>query len=381
MARSRGCRHIRGMSGPSLSREPAPRGARRVGRAALLAGIALAGAATAQTLSSAQKTAVDIFVARTSLPRAWVASIKPGLVVAIRDRDALVSRGPADRIHLVGEVVDEDVADRLGYRSMRLAVEINCETRRDRVVEMDVFPNPNLKGEARARAVPGGWVQPSDDAYMGDILRAVCKAAPRLAREDAPIPPPRPQARPSPEPARPASPVVVAATTHERAPAWTPLPRQPQALPPPPERMPAPEEPIATGPRAPRLLADADLLPAFMLAAPIVPAPAAAPVSRPPPSRAAASAGVAAEPASPPAAAAPSGPTAQVGALDSEADARRTISGLKGLLGPGLSTHVQAAKLGERTYYRAYVAGFDSRASANAFCIKLTAAGRPCLVR
>jgi len=249
----------------------------------------------AEPPSPGRQKQVDQFAQRTGLPRASVVAVTPDLVVAIRDRDALAARAPADPVRLQGEAVDDEAAARLGWRSMRSVVGVNCESRRDKVLELEVFDQPALKGPGRKRPVPGGWVQPSEDAYMSDVIRAVCRAAPRAeaapqAPSEAPAPP-----TPAPKPA-------------------------PPALKPPQLR----------------------------------------PASAPPPPK----------PAS-------GGPAVQLGALDSEADARRLLS-KAGPLGPGLSTEIQAAQVGTRTFYRARIIGFATRREAQAWCDK---AGGDCLVR
>ena len=142
-------------------------------------GMAWCGSAFPQTThpdkarDAAQAQRADAFVKLSGLPHSAVVSIKPEIVVGFR-----VAKNtwlPSEKIGLQGEVVDDAAADQLGYRSMRSLVEVNCETRRDRVVEMEVFALPNLKGVGQKRLLPGGWVQPSEDAYMADVIRAVCK--------------------------------------------------------------------------------------------------------------------------------------------------------------------------------------------------------------
>lgn len=279
---------------------PIPSGARRfAGRLAGLILVMASGDVNAQSgPTAAQKPMIDTFVSRTGLPRTWVVSVKPDIVVAIRDRDGLVARTPGEKVRLQGDVVDDEAAQRLGYRSMRSLVEINCETRRDRVVEMEVFSEHNLKGAGQKRALPGGWVQPSEDAYMADVVRAICRAAPQ--RSDPPPPP-----EPSPAVLKPA---IV-------------------ATPPKPTPRPAPQS----------------------IAPPVTPTRGNLAV--------------------------------QVGALDTATAAHRTLSGLAGLIAAPLATQVQPARIGERTFYRALVAGFRSRAEANTFCAAVTRQGGSCFIR
>lgn len=379
------------MSGrKSLATPGSVRRARRLSRVLILSvGLGVAGPALAEGSGQAsQKSRVDAFVTLSGLPRGWVASVKPDIVVAIRDRDALGDRSPGDRVRLQGEVIDDDAADRLGYRSMRSVVEVNCETRRDRVVEMEVFSDHGLKGTSQGRTLPGGWVQPSEDAYMADVIRVVCRATPRrtgtqVARQDPPEPPVVEPVRKSPPAPAPKPPAPVAQVTPPAVKTEPP----PAAAPPP--RTPSPDDPIATAvTHTPRETA------------PVVPAVAPTPVAQTPPlSPPRASP----QPAPPPAAPEPKpepkprpappkppakpptasgGPvTVQVGALDSEADARRALKALSGLMAGAMTPQVQTTKVGERTFYRAVVGGFATRAEANAFCAAVARKGGDCLVR
>jgi cell division septation protein DedD len=344
--------------------------ARLAGAVVLFASLALPGLGHAQ--SANQRIQSDLFAARTGLPRGWIVSNKPGVVVAIRDRDSLGARTPGEKVRLQGEIVDDEAAERLGYRSMRSAVEVNCETRRDRVLEMEVFDSPNLKGTGRKRTVPGGWVQPSQDAYMADVIRTVCRGPQRQTETVAPPEPPL-VTRPAPSLDKP---------TTKTAPAREPISRLlqapaeigadgPGATPDP--RIPAsPEAPITTAPRVPRFLT------------PPPPAPTVAPASQP-----------VAEPVRPkskpkPVAPPPPGPlhravagglTVQVGALDNDADARRALKSVESLTAGGFVSTVQAVKVEDRTFYRALVSGFADRADAKAFCLQVARKGGTCLIR
>jgi hypothetical protein len=360
------------MSGPSLSAKAQVRLVRQAAMVALLLSLALPGFASAQ--SANQKIQSDVFAARTGLPRAWVVSNKPGVVVAIRERDSLGVRAPGEKIRLQGEVVDDEAVERLGYRSMRSAVEINCETRRDRVVEMEVFDSPNLKGTGQKRTVPGGWVQPSQDAYMADVIRTVCRGASRQAETlVAAAPPPAPLARPgaTKPPARePISRILQGPSTEVRLAA---------ADPPPEPRIPAsPDAPITTAPRPPRLTQATNAAPALR------PLPPPATEAEPP---SVAPVVTSAKPRPKPPAPGPvhravaGGLTVQVGALDSDADARRALKGVASLMAGGFTPTVQPVKVGDRTYYRALVSGFADRADAQAFCAQVTHKGGTCLIR
>ena len=236
---------------------------------------------------------IDAFVERTKMSRNAVVVVKPDIVIGLRQVPVIHSA--ADKLILQGEVVDPEAVARLGYQSMRSLVEINCETRRDRVVEMEVFALPNLKGTSQKRALPGGWVQPSEDAYMADVIRMICKPSP-------------------PQP-------VVAEL-------MTPAP----ALKPTVGLTPRPKPPASAPPQA------------------ATPKPASTAL-------------------------------AQVGSVDSEVGAQSMLSRIHDLIAPPLDTRVETAQVGGRTYYRAQVIGFSSRAAAASFCTKIVARGGSCLTR
>lgn len=278
----------------------------------------LVGAGAAAAAEAPQKPRIDAFVAQSGLPRSWVVSVKPEIVVAIRDRDSLNPGEGAQKVRLQGEAAGEEMAERLGYRSMRSSVEINCETRRDRVMEMEVFPQHDLKGAAQKRPVPGGWIQPSEDAYLADVIRAACRAPT----------PPQPQTVTEVPQLRPA----VSAT------ARTP-PR------PAPSAAPARPGPTRAEPPAPRLMT------VVAMAAASAPPPAAGRLQ------------------------------VQVGALNSEADARRALAKLTPALPAGLAPRVETVTVGGRTYYRAMITGFAVAAQAQAFCAEQRRRAAPCLVR
>lgn len=289
--------------------------------------LALLVGASSASAEPPQKPQIDAFVAHSGLPRSWVVAVKPEIVVAIRDRDSERPGEGPQKIRLQGEAADDAMADQLGYRSMRSVVEINCDTRRDRVAEIEVFQQHALKGQGQKRPVPGGWIQPSEDAYLADVIRAVC---------------------------RPARSTQAAAAVAE-APALRPALSAGQKTPP----RPAPVALARAAPSPPgRGQFGLDTPPARLMTL------------------------VATQPAralTPPVSV---GRTqAQVGALNSEAEARQVLGRLSPGLPGGLSTRVDVAVVGGRTYYRAIIAGFATPAEAEAYCTDRRRSAAPCLVR
>lgn len=267
--------------------------------------------------------------------------------ISIRARGA-AEGGVIRGVELTGEAADEDAARAYGFRSMRQVVDVDCTSRRDRVVQMQAFPGHGQRGEAAARRAPGQWAQPSPDAYLADVISAVCRGG-AIPRDAAP-----PQLHASAAPAAPAfePPHAVAIAAADPPPA-PPAPRRPA--------------PVL---RAAPVRAAAAPKPAPVLAAPIA---AVAIVSGPLSPRAA--------PA--PAAAAARGRafTAQVGAAASPEGARQALGRVAGLMAGGVAGRVEAATVGGRLYYRASVEGFASREAAAGFCLKVERAGGACWAR
>ncbi|WP_312161645.1 SPOR domain-containing protein [Phenylobacterium sp.] len=326
------------------------------GLAVVLAGLAVAGGALAQLNDSSLNARDRRALAASGLPRASVVSVKSDMVVAIRDRGtASPGGGMVEGVVLQGEVTSAEAARALGYRSMRSTVNIDCERRRDMVVKMTVFTEPGAKGTTINRHVPGGWVQPSPDAYLAHVIRAICGPAPRLA-EAAPPPAPKPAAvKPAAAPAapprpRPAPPpaAIVAAEPGPQAPASPPVPSD--------------EAPLRTGVEA-RLTRSRPAPPAETAALPPSP-PALRPLT---PSAPEASAKPAAKP--PPARPRTPGKVAvQIAAADSEAQARAALAKIKGKMTPPLSGAVRSVVVDGKTFHRALVTGFQTRSEAQAFC-------------
>jgi hypothetical protein len=75
---------------------------------------------------------------------------------------------------------------------------------------------------------------------------------------------------------------------------------------------------------------------------------------------------------------------AQIAAAESDAQARAELARVARLVPEamaGATTSVARAVVGGRTYHRALVGGFGSRAEAAAFCRTLAARGHACFVR
>jgi cell division protein FtsN len=167
----------------------------------------------------------------------------------------------------------------------------------------------------------------------------------------------------------------------------------------PPTFAPAPEQPMlrpaapAPSPAQAPAQAAAATQPAPLPAKPASPAPAAAAPAKPAPAK---PAPAAAKPAPAPAAAKPEaakpeaakdagGPAAvQIGAFSGRAQADKGWNDVARLLPGDMAGHgkrIEKADVGGATFHRTYVTGFASKAEAAAFCTKLKAAGKSCIVR
>lgn len=256
---------------------------------------------------------------RSGLPVSSVVSVRQGLAVAIRDRGVRNAAGVIEGVRLHGEVIDPEMVADLGFASMTSRVDVDCANRRDRVVAMEVFAEPGLKGAPESRAVPGRWIQPSPQAYLADVLRAVCGG-----RKDAGV--------------------QVAALDPSDAPVATAVPKRPALRPaigmdPPPAPAAKPADPKPAPPK---------------------PAPA---------------------PAKSDATGARGTPAVQVGALATRAAAEEAAKKAARQAPAGMAARVEAATVDGRDVYRALVRGFASRADANRFCKAFMAAGGACFVR
>ena len=323
----------------------------------MLAMLAMAHSAHADGAQNARERRA---VSASGLPAAAVVYAKSDLVVAIRSRGTPTAGGGViEGVVLQGEVISDEAERVIGYRSMRSTVNVDCVRRRDLVVKMTVFSEPQAKGVAINRQVPGGWVQPSPDAYLGRVLRAVCGPAQQV--EVAPSPEPAKPVKATPAKAVPSKP---AAKPAKGAPAKVAAlaPDPPPAGPPVPDE----EAPMRTAVGAPPTVA----APAAVPASPVAPSVEAA--SRPALAlRPLTPAAVREATAKPVLSAKPktAGKVAvQIAAASSEPLAREALAKIKRKVTPPLSSAVRSVVVDGKTFHRALVIGFQTRAEAQAFC-------------
>ncbi len=338
--------------------------------------LALACAAVALSAASGVPTHEELInrvTGWTGLGRGAFVSVKPDMAVAVVRHDGPErASGLIRNVELRGEVTNEAAAREFGYRSVRSQVDLDCATRRDRVVRIDLYAEHNLGGRSQTRRPPGGWAHPSPDAYLSDVLDAVCapaSASLRLAAAGEPADPqptaPGTGAGLREAPQKPSPPAIVRVA--DRAPANRPPPSSPV------------QEVISTAPAPPKP-------PAAPIVRVVDDSPAKPPrplvlktAARAPPK--AVSAPMLALALGPAVPASDGAVVAQIAASESAAGASQALGGLKGRLTGGLTARVAPATVNGRQVYRAVVEGFSTRADARAFCSSRLKLGEDCFVR
>lgn len=194
-------------------------GGRALGRLALAAMAALMaqGAQAAPAAGAADYPATtaeaDILrwiAARTSISRGSILILEPKAVVALAAKGAPM--GSVVRGELREELISPDVK----ARSALFIVDLDCSTRRYRIVERRIFPLPDLKGEPQVDPQARAWAPVIDTAPVGRAWLAACTdgfvfpyaaqvaaAPPAQPTPPAPPPPPRRLAAAKTAPAAP----------------------------------------------------------------------------------------------------------------------------------------------------------------------------------
>lgn len=157
-------------------------------------------------LADARGERVARMVRWTGLPASAVVAVTPDIAVAVIRR-GVRSGDIVEGVELQGEIVDESLEPTRTWRSMRTVLDATCHTRTVRIDRMDVFPQHDRKGAPTPARTPTGWIQPSPEAYLSDVLAAVCDHAPpageRIAAVQSKAPPSAPVAAAPPDaPAR-----------------------------------------------------------------------------------------------------------------------------------------------------------------------------------
>ena len=200
--------------------------------AALIAGGAAAAAPSGgdYPASTSESDILRWVAARTSVARGMILMIEPRAVIALSARP-LPPNGALARAELREELTGADAKT----RSARFLVDLDCSSRRYRIIERRMYALPDLRGEPQSDLQARPWAPVEEASPIARAWQAACTPgfiypyAPLIAAAPAVPPPrqppPRIQAAAAPPPA-------------SEAPAW-----QPSAVP-----TPSPSRSIVTGP-------------------------------------------------------------------------------------------------------------------------------------
>jgi hypothetical protein len=140
------------------------------------------GGARAGDASPDRVQAVRQMQAWTRLPARAVVAVTPEMSVALLGRGQTGKiAGRLDGVELQGEVLDDAFAEARGWRSMRLKVDIACgDGGSTWVRRMTVYPGHDHAGAGREASIPVGWVRPKPEAYLGQVVDALCGQTPSV---------------------------------------------------------------------------------------------------------------------------------------------------------------------------------------------------------
>jgi hypothetical protein len=175
------------------------------GAAAILAGSA-----------SADSPAAAVMGAEVVMPKPSLAFGRADITLTLVRRGARQPDSPiVSDVEIQGEVTSDASAQALGFRSMVAVADVDCGSRRDRVLQFDGYDGGGLTGALRAVVPSDTWETPSG-SQAAHVLASVCGTAETtgVARAPAPLeaaaapsaarPPAQPPARLAPKTGRPA---------------------------------------------------------------------------------------------------------------------------------------------------------------------------------
>jgi len=118
---------------------------------------------------------VALAAAAAIASRGPITNAADGVTVTIsRDGSAAATSATIKGVVLTVEVSNDEAAAVHGYRSLTSVVDIDCRGERDHVEQARAFKLPHLAGPSEAWPTPGVWVRPAPDAYMSQVIKAVC---------------------------------------------------------------------------------------------------------------------------------------------------------------------------------------------------------------
>ena len=168
-----------------------------LGLALAAGGLAAAARAEPPPASPTRDQVVAQVVRWTHMPARAVVSVTPEIAVALVGRGTAAAGHHIDGVELQGEVLDEDLAQSRGWRSMRLTLDLACADGGTRARRMVVYAGHDRSGPAREAPTPVGWIQPKSGAYLEQVVAVLCgTASSTVVAETAAAP--SPPARPTP---------------------------------------------------------------------------------------------------------------------------------------------------------------------------------------
>ncbi len=113
--------------------------------------------------------------------------------------------GPFWTVDVRLESITPQSTEKLGGRSIRLRLNVRCDSNTVRLNFLDAYPGADLTGAPTHRAPPNDWALPKPNSYVADAVRLACDKtfqgplAAIAARTPAPKVAPKTPAKPEPE--------------------------------------------------------------------------------------------------------------------------------------------------------------------------------------
>jgi len=137
----------------------------------------------------------------THLPAKSILAITDNAIFAAFPRH---TSGPFWTVDVRVESITPQSTDKLGGRSIRLRLNVRCDSKTVRLNFLDAYPGADLTGAPIHRAPPNDWALPKPNSYVADAVRLACDKTFRgpfaAIAAAAPEPPATPRIVAKPEP-------------------------------------------------------------------------------------------------------------------------------------------------------------------------------------
>ena len=107
----------------------------------------------------------------THLPAKSILAITDNAIFAAFPKH---TSGPFWTVDVRLESITPQSTAKLGGRSIRLRLNVRCDTKTVRLNFLDVYPGSDLTGAPIHRAPQNPWAQPKPDSYVADAVRLAC---------------------------------------------------------------------------------------------------------------------------------------------------------------------------------------------------------------